>query len=62
MKFFVPDQSTEHAEDTYNDFQVLYKAADTKNVMLRIRLIGNCERKCNSALARKSLSSAVRSC
>ena len=30
MKFFVPDQSPEHAEDTYNDFQVMHNAADKR--------------------------------
>ena len=28
MKFFVPDQSPEHAEDIYNDFRALHNAAD----------------------------------
>jgi hypothetical protein len=30
MKFFVPDQSAEHAEDIYNDFRALHKAADKR--------------------------------
>ncbi len=30
MKFFVPDQSAEHAEDVYNDFRALHKAADKR--------------------------------
>jgi hypothetical protein len=30
MKFFVPDQSPEHAEDIYNDFRALHNAADKK--------------------------------
>jgi hypothetical protein len=30
MEFFVPGQSPEHAEDIYNDFQALYKAADKR--------------------------------
>jgi hypothetical protein len=28
MKFFVPDQSPEHADDIYNDFRTLHNAAD----------------------------------
>ncbi len=30
MKFFVPDQSTERAEDIYNDFRALHNAADKR--------------------------------
>jgi hypothetical protein len=30
MKFFVPDQSAEQAEDIYNDFRTLHKAADKR--------------------------------
>jgi hypothetical protein len=30
VKFFVPGQSAEHAEDIYNDFQALHKAADKR--------------------------------
>jgi hypothetical protein len=30
MKFFVPDQSAEQAEDIFNDFRTLHKAADKR--------------------------------
>lgn len=30
MKFFVPDESPEHAEDIYNDFRELFKTADKR--------------------------------
>jgi hypothetical protein len=30
MKFFVPDESLEHAEDIYNDFREFYKTADKR--------------------------------
>ena len=30
MKFFVPDQSPEHAEDIYNDFRALHNAGDKR--------------------------------
>ncbi len=30
LKFFVPDQSPEHAEDIYNDFRALHNAADKR--------------------------------
>jgi hypothetical protein len=30
MKFFVPDQSPEHAEEIYSDFQLLHQAADKR--------------------------------
>jgi hypothetical protein len=30
MRFFVPDQSADHAEDIYNDFRALHKAADKR--------------------------------
>ncbi|MGB2664511.1 MAG: hypothetical protein WAK48_10935 [Candidatus Acidiferrum sp.] len=30
MKFFVPDQPPEHAEDIYNDFRALHNAADKR--------------------------------
>ena len=30
LKFFVPDQSPEQAEDIYNDFRALYNAADKR--------------------------------
>jgi len=30
MKFFVPDESPEHAEDIYNDFRELHKTADKR--------------------------------
>jgi hypothetical protein len=30
LKFFIPDQSPEHAEDTYNDFRALHNAADKR--------------------------------
>lgn len=30
MKFFVPDESPERAEDIYNDFRVLHNAADKR--------------------------------
>jgi hypothetical protein len=30
MKFFVPGQSPEHAEEIYNDFQALHKASDKR--------------------------------
>ena len=30
MRFFVPDQSAEHAEDIYNDFRTLHKATDKR--------------------------------
>ncbi len=30
MKFFVPDQSPEYAEDIYNDFRALHNAADKR--------------------------------
>ncbi len=61
MKFFVPDQSPERPEDTYNDFQVMHKAAD-KRIRSITFLDREQERTCNSAVARKSLGTAVRSC
>jgi len=30
MKFFVPDESPEHAEDIYNDFREFFKTADKR--------------------------------
>jgi hypothetical protein len=30
LRFFVPDQSPEHAEDTYNDFRAIHNAADKR--------------------------------
>ncbi len=30
MKFFVPDQPPEYAEDIYNDFRALHNAADKR--------------------------------
>jgi len=30
LKFFVPDQSPEHAEDIYNDFRAFHNAADKR--------------------------------
>lgn len=30
MKFFVPDESPEHAEDIYNDFREIYSTADKR--------------------------------
>jgi len=30
MKFFVPDESPEHAEDIYNDFRELFKTTDKR--------------------------------
>jgi hypothetical protein len=30
MKFFVPDESPEHAEDIYNDFREIFKTADKR--------------------------------
>ena len=39
MRFFVPDVSAEHAEDIYNDFRTLHKAAD-----IRIRSISYFDR------------------
>jgi hypothetical protein len=30
LKFFVPDQPPEHAEDIYNDFRALHNAADKR--------------------------------
>jgi hypothetical protein len=30
MRFFVPDESPDHAEDIYNDFREIYKTADKR--------------------------------
>ena len=30
MRFFVPDQSPEHAEDNYNDFRAIHNAVDKR--------------------------------
>lgn len=40
LKFFVPDQSPEHAEDVYNDFREIFNAADKRIRSVTIPMVG----------------------